>query len=188
MDVAESMIRIGGFHAFSFRDIAKEVGLKSASVHYHFPTKEDLGAAVMKRYAGRCLEALGSIDDFAEGDWEGFVRRFIGIVYTALCNDRKLCLCGMLAAESLKLPTAVVVEVVASVEGHLERLEEALLKGNWTTDPGLARRAATYVFSSLEGAMMLSVLTSKDEHVEQVSEMVIESLRALHEKQTQGQA
>ena len=36
--------------------------------------------------------------------------------------------------------------------------------------------------------MMLSVLTSKDEHVEQVSEMVIESLRALHEKQTQGQA
>ena len=32
-------MRRGGFHGFSFRDLAADVGIKSASVHYHFPIK-----------------------------------------------------------------------------------------------------------------------------------------------------
>src|ERR1700753_3909114 len=50
MDAAEKRIRSGGFGGFSFRDIAADVGIKSSSVHYHFPTKETLAAAVIHRY------------------------------------------------------------------------------------------------------------------------------------------
>ena len=49
MDAAERRMRIGGFNGFSFREIAADVGVKSASVHYHFPTKENLAAAVTRR-------------------------------------------------------------------------------------------------------------------------------------------
>jgi TetR/AcrR family transcriptional regulator, transcriptional repressor for nem operon len=52
-------MRGGGYHAASFRDIAAAVAIKSASVHYHFPTKEDLGAAVLRRYLDRTLATLG---------------------------------------------------------------------------------------------------------------------------------
>ena len=41
MDAAERRMRIGGFNGFSFREIAADVGVKSSSVHYHFPTKGD---------------------------------------------------------------------------------------------------------------------------------------------------
>ena len=38
--VAQNKVREGGYNNFSFRELAKEVGIKSASVHYHFPTKQ----------------------------------------------------------------------------------------------------------------------------------------------------
>ena len=53
LDVAERRIRAHGYNGFSFREIADEIGIKSASVHYHFPTKADLAAAVAKRYRER---------------------------------------------------------------------------------------------------------------------------------------
>jgi len=50
LEVAQEMVRQGGYNNFSFRNIATAVGIKSSSVHYHFSTKEDLGVAVAKYY------------------------------------------------------------------------------------------------------------------------------------------
>ena len=47
MDLAEAHIRDAGYRGFSFRDLAAELGIKSASVHHHFPTKATLAAAVI---------------------------------------------------------------------------------------------------------------------------------------------
>ncbi len=57
-DRAEHYIRQGGFGSFSFRDLAKDLNIKSASVHYHFPSKSDLGTAVAERYNRRFENAL----------------------------------------------------------------------------------------------------------------------------------
>ena len=61
MDAAERRMRIGGFNAFSFREIAADVGVKSSSVHYHFPTKEKLAAAVIHRYTDEVAELIDEI-------------------------------------------------------------------------------------------------------------------------------
>ena len=58
MDAAERRIQQGGFGGFSFREIAADVGIKSSSVHYHFPTKEDLAAAVIRRWAEYTSELI----------------------------------------------------------------------------------------------------------------------------------
>jgi TetR/AcrR family transcriptional repressor of nem operon len=50
-----------GYSGLNFRELANEVGIKAASIHYHFPSKADLGAAVAKRYwedSAAVLEAL----------------------------------------------------------------------------------------------------------------------------------
>ena len=39
--VACSVIMERGYNGFSFRDVAAEVGIKSATIHYHFPTKAE---------------------------------------------------------------------------------------------------------------------------------------------------
>src|SRR5260370_10442546 len=58
MDAAERRMQLGGFGGFSFREIAADVGIKSSSVHYHFPTKEDLAAAVIRRWAAETSEFI----------------------------------------------------------------------------------------------------------------------------------
>ena len=67
LDAAESRIRRFGYTGFSFRDVAADVGIKSASVHYHYPTKETLAAAVAARYSSRFF---GCFDDASTvADW-----------------------------------------------------------------------------------------------------------------------
>jgi TetR/AcrR family transcriptional regulator, transcriptional repressor for nem operon len=39
MDLAKAHIRNAGYGGFSFRDLAAESGIKSASVHHHFPPR-----------------------------------------------------------------------------------------------------------------------------------------------------
>src|SRR6202008_1598325 len=58
MDAAERRMQAGGFGGFSFREIAEDVGIKSSSVHYHFPAKENLAAAVVRRWAEKAFEHL----------------------------------------------------------------------------------------------------------------------------------
>ena len=92
MDVAEARIRRGGYNSFSFRDIAAVVGVKSASVHYHFPTKEKLAAAVARRYTDRFFQAID--ERVAMGD--NIVEAWRGGFRDALLHDGTLCLCGAL--------------------------------------------------------------------------------------------
>ena len=58
LDVAERRMRMSGYNAVSFRDIAGEIGIKSASLHYHFPKKADLGLALVERYSDNLRSAL----------------------------------------------------------------------------------------------------------------------------------
>ncbi|MEQ1504342.1 MAG: TetR/AcrR family transcriptional regulator [Myxococcota bacterium] len=53
LDLAERYAMQRGYHAFSFRDIADQLGIKPAAVHYHFRTKPQLVAEVLDRYRGR---------------------------------------------------------------------------------------------------------------------------------------
>ena len=48
--LAEQLARAHGFNGFSYKDIADRMGIKPAAIHYHFPTKADLGVALIHRY------------------------------------------------------------------------------------------------------------------------------------------
>ena len=106
LEVAERLARSEGYNGFSFRQIAAEVGVKSASVHYHFPTKADLGVAVARRYADRFMAALGDPEDSTHSA-AGLLARYVDEYRQALLDDGLMCLCGLLAAEVASLPEAV---------------------------------------------------------------------------------
>jgi TetR/AcrR family transcriptional repressor of nem operon len=109
MDAAERRIQLGGFGGFSFREIAADVGIKSSSVHYHFPTKEDLAAAVLRRWAKYTSEL---IDKELKKDPEPvrvWTKAFRGTAY----SDAHMCPCTVLGAASHDLPEQVAKEVKA---------------------------------------------------------------------------
>src|SRR5580700_12212203 len=62
LDVAERLVQVRGFNGFSYADIAAELQVTKAALHYHFATKADLGEALISRYAARFLQALAEVD------------------------------------------------------------------------------------------------------------------------------
>lgn len=142
LDAAERRIRSGGYSGFSFRDVAADVGVKASSVHYHFPAKEKLAAAVAKRYTDRFMAAVDAEIDRGTGAIEAWKRTF----FTALRRDGRMCLCGTLAATSHDLPEEVRMEVKRFFLLGIEKLEAA----------GLGREEAFHALATLEGAMLIA--------------------------------
>ncbi len=161
LDAAERHMRSGGFDAVSFRDLAKEVGIKSASVHYHFPQKADLGEAVVRRYAGHILEALGAPDDPSESVTVR-IERLCAVYRSAVLDDELVCLCCVLGAEQPKLPEQVADAVSTYFNDILSWTSTALdPKGNAGKTAPSAK--AGHIIASLQGAMILALATKRQE-------------------------
>ncbi len=157
LDAAERFARRAGYHGFSFRDVAAEVGIKSASVHYHFPTKENLGAACARRYADRFFERLGSASDLAVPS-HTLIGRFVGQFRESLVEHDQMCLCGLFGAEIAALPDEVGAEVRSFFERCIDWLEAAharASRGIVGVDPAPGERALA-LLATLEGALILA--------------------------------
>ncbi|PCI53150.1 MAG: TetR family transcriptional regulator [Alphaproteobacteria bacterium] len=152
LKVAEKMVRKGGYNAFSFREIADKVGIKSSSVHYHFPTKADLGAAVAFYYTENFLDRLGNLDELIKARKDP-IKTYIKVFRDALTKDKHMCLCGLLGAEVNGLPPEVAGQVKIFFERNIEWLTQAYLLKNGTT---AAKKAAMHTLALLEGSMILS--------------------------------
>ena len=110
LDVAEDGARAGGYAGFSFREIAAEIGIKPASVHYHFPAKADLARAMMARYTDTLLSGLGDSADRGQPA-DALLAAFVAEMRRRLAEEELQCLGAVLGAESAALPLAVAAEV-----------------------------------------------------------------------------
>ena len=154
LDIAERMARQGGYNGFSFREIANAVGVKSASVHYHFPTKQDLAAAVARRYTANFLDALGAPARHSSA--ESAISSYIDAYRKALVNDGLMCLCGVMGAEIDDLPPVVRAEAKRFFEKNIDWLMKALGSGGSPADERARRERAAHIIATLEGAMILA--------------------------------
>ena len=95
LEIAERRMRQVGYNAVSYRDIAAEMGVKSASLHYHFPKKEDLGVALVRRYANNFRAHLAASTN-GEVDPQTAIAAFVDICRHALTEQHLVCLCAVL--------------------------------------------------------------------------------------------
>jgi TetR/AcrR family transcriptional regulator, transcriptional repressor for nem operon len=157
LDVAERLVQERGFNAFSYGDVAGELDVTKASLHYHFAGKAELGKALIGRYSRRFDAALAEIDDSDAGA-PAKLAAYAGL-YADVLRGRRMCLCGMLAAEYHTLPQPIRDAVIAFLddnEGWLERvLEQGRAEGSLQFD-GSAREAARLIVGGLEGAMLVA--------------------------------
>jgi TetR/AcrR family transcriptional repressor of nem operon len=120
-DAAERLIIQGGYGAFSFRDIAEEVGIKSASVHYHYPTKGDLASAVMTRYINEFSAQLPNPNDESL-DPNAMLEGFINGFKAKIVDHQNMSLCTMLTADKHILPDEVSAALAAFYNVKIEWL------------------------------------------------------------------
>ncbi|MER9137130.1 TetR/AcrR family transcriptional regulator [Mesorhizobium sp. M0830] len=155
MAVAKATVQAHGYNALSFRELAKEVGIKSASVHYHFPTKGDLGAALARRYtedgATYLAEVLATSKD---ATW--CMDRYTEIFRSALTNDNRMCLCGIMSAELDDLPAEVRTEVDKFAETNVGWITQVLTRAKPAAGEQQLREHAMAIFAAIEGAQLVA--------------------------------
>jgi TetR/AcrR family transcriptional repressor of nem operon len=157
LDVAERLVQVRGFNGFSYADIAAELTLTKASLHYHFPSKAELGEALIVRYAQRFADALAAIDARIAGA-PAKLDAYAGL-YADVLRERRMCLCGMLAAEHETLAAPIREAVIAFLDDNEDWLGRVLEEGRQDGSlrfGGSARETATSIVGGLEGAMLVA--------------------------------
>ncbi len=157
LDVAEQLVQIRGFNAFSYADVAGDLGLTNAALHYHFPSKSELGEALIARYAVRFLGALDEIDESLADP----LRKLDAYVdlYAGVLRRQRMCLCGMLAAEYETLSEGMRDAVTLFFEKNEKWLAGVLKQGRDDGTLGFAGSPldeARSIVSGLEGAMLIA--------------------------------
>jgi TetR/AcrR family transcriptional repressor of nem operon len=179
LDAAEALAQTRGFNGFSYADVAARVGITTASLHYHFPSKADLGRALIDRYAGRFETALAQIDEQGDGA-RGQLAAYTGL-YEEVLRDGRLCLCGMLAAEYDTLPAPMQDAVRRFFDRNEEWLAAVLESGRSAGElqfAGDAQDAASLIVSGLEGAMLIARSSSSLRRFRSAAAQLLALLRA----------
>jgi TetR/AcrR family transcriptional repressor of nem operon len=157
LDIAERLVQTRGFTNFSYADIAAELGITKASLHYHFPGKAELGQAVIARYGERFADALGEIDRTVPGA-RAKLEAYAGL-YADVLRGNRMCMCGVLAGEYETLPDPMQAAVVRFFDDNQTWLVHVLdegLQDRTLAFSGSKEDVAQTILVTLEGAMLVA--------------------------------
>lgn len=146
MDLAETHIRESGYSGFSFRDLAAQIGIKSASVHHHFPTKAVMVAAVARRYGERFFAKVTPKPGEKRPD---VIKTYRAAFREAFTQDGRMCLCGVLGTEAGALSPEISDEILTFFRRCIDDLSQRIGGPD-------AEAEAFHVMATLEGGLMLA--------------------------------
>lgn len=181
LDAAQDFIQTVGLNAMSYADISKTVDIRKASIHYHFPTKEKLVAALLDRYSTDFFRLVDSILETSESA-EVKLRRYCGLFEATLSrgNQDKACLCGMLGAELKTLESQLTEQIREFYRDNKVRLTKLLNEGQEAGEfkfPGQTEAMAMVLFSSLEGGLLIARADGGISQFRSIVEQLIQIVR-----------
>ena len=125
IQIGDALIREKGYNGFSFSDISKQLNIRNASVHYHFPTKTDLGVAIVQKHITG-LEHLIGLN--AGKDPLQKLHAFLSI-YENIKSEDKICLVGTLATDLCTVDSEVRLALKILVDRILQWVIQFLEEG-----------------------------------------------------------
>ncbi len=174
LDVAEDLVQRVGLNAMSYKDISDAVGIRKASIHHHFPKKENLVDGLLERCAISYGDSYQRIAD-GSGEAPGKLRKLAAVFEDGLDN-KKLCLVGSISTNRntlqdsschiLKSTIKNTVSIFAAV------FEQGRLEGSLTVT-GTDEEMAFAFFSLLVGAQTIARSHGGVQSFHQATEVVI---------------
>src|SRR5689334_12550955 len=129
LDLAETLIQTRGYSAFSYQDIADALGIRKASIHYHFPSKTELGIAVIDRYVARFDAALSALAGEPSHATAVVLNFYVQPYLQFAGTPDRVCLCGAPSGEMLALPSEMRSRVEHFFKTHQAWLTKILKRG-----------------------------------------------------------
>lgn len=180
LDVAQRLVQTRGYHGFSYADIAKELRIRNASIHYHFPNKSELGCRLVARYREAFLEALRGLEEDVR-DPRRRLRKYVEIWSRVARDGDRMCLCGMMAAESATLPSPVRAELRRFFDENERWLARLLAEGRKSRRLRLAadpKSEARLLTMGLEGAMLVARSYGEPARFQEIADRLLDLLQA----------
>lgn len=174
---AQRLVQQRGFNGFSYADVADEVGIRKASLHHYFPTKTDLGLALIEVYSAQINSALSGISGSSLRVDEKLAA-FVALFRGALKADR-MCLGGMMASEALTLDGVMLPSLKRFFVRNVEWLTEILAAGKsqqLLVLSGTAADHARVLLSALQGALMIARATGDHDAFDRTAALLIKGL------------
>ncbi|MCR6639188.1 MAG: TetR/AcrR family transcriptional regulator [Sporocytophaga sp.] len=158
VNIADDLIRRRGYNAFSYNDISKVLAVKNAAIHYHFPTKSDLGVAVIDLHIQKIDHFIKGVAPLSEPEK---VEAFLNI-YEQIQINKKVCLVGTLATDwdtiDDKIQQKLIVFVNIVGDWLTGVMEEGLKKGSLTFNGDPQTRAMLIITSIMAAAQMAKIM------------------------------
>ena len=180
IDCATDLIQARGYNDFSYRDIAEQIGIKTSSIHYHFPSKADLGQAIIQQHTQMLQQALETISKRKTTKIRTKIKLFLELIFeTTYQSNHKMCLGGMLASDIASLPDEIRHEVKVFFT-FLENWLMDLLQQGKTKQEFLRIKdinlEASNILATLEGALLLARLYQDDNRLAKAKEVILKRL------------
>jgi len=163
LDLAETLIQTRGYSAFSYQDISDALAIRKASIHYHFPSKTELGIAVIDRYIERFGAALEEVEAEDKLSSMGMLDYYVAPYLQYARTADKVCLCGALAGEMMALPAPLRQRVDRFFKTHQKWLAGILKRGVTRGEFKLAtspEKMARLILGALQGALLVKRTTA----------------------------
>ena len=171
LDQAEKLIRSRSFNAFSYQDVAEGVGIRKASIHYYFPSKEDLGVALVERFRRHAVTWASALVERKASPLEK-LDAYLDMQAQNLGKDGLICPQGVLGAEFNALPERVQEAYVEFLEQVQAWLTSLLLKGQTQgviRDDTPPEDQAAFIQSAIQGALQLARASGKQQRFHAVA-------------------
>lgn len=181
MDIGLRLVQERGYNGFSYADIAEAIGIRKASIHYHFPSKQDLVQSVLIRYRKEFVEKLEQIKNQPHS-WLQKLQLFFGLYRETLENNTKLCLCTMMAAELNSFPEEIREELILFFDANKNWVEYVLEQGKKAgefTFSVTAAEQARILVAFVQGAQLLSRSSGEIEYYNTLVTNYAASLRLM---------
>jgi len=166
---AAALIMQRGYNGFSYRDLSNLVGVKTSSIHYYFPAKDDLVLEAVNEYSNRVLGNVHAVDATLSADKK--LREYAKFFTETLGDSGRICLCGMLAADIGSLPDNIRLAVQTFFKANENWLTQVLAQGaeeGTLVENGQLESVARTIFSAFQGSVMASRLFHTNARLDEV--------------------
>jgi len=168
--LAQQLIQERGVNGFSYRDLADAIGIKTASIHYYFPQKDDLLLAVMQAYHAKWRTLVDGLAAQPTGAAE--LRAYLTRRAEAYGTGTRVCLGAAMAADIASLPASVRAAVQAFYLANEAWLTRVLKRGREDGSlivTGDIAQTARAIYDALQGGLLSARLFGADDRTQRLA-------------------
>jgi len=165
LNLAATLLQDRGYNGFSYTHISQRLGIKNAAVHYHFPTKADLGTAMIQRFRDQFKSWTDHLETKYNQQADKLLDGFIVIPRSYSNKEKLICPLGVLEASFNVLPHSMQKQTQGLGQDMRDWLTQILELGRQHHIfhfVGPAQDKALLISAALQGASFIATTESNE--------------------------